>query len=248
MSVLFVNDLGGWYRLAGERCAGEFEVTGEMLGPDGSVRASILATQADMIGGALANRASTPRVPLTVDLTVHRVEPVGVGTLSMVARILRAGRRTVVTEAAFVAGGERPLVVSQATFMPSPNPVDEQPFVGDRDGGRPSLARPFADQLGIRVLAPGVTELDRVPYTMQPTGTIQGGGVAAVAEVAAETACGAAVLDIDVRFLAAVRVGPARATAEVLGGGRVRVEVRDRGRGDRLTATLMARVAQLDRG
>jgi len=56
------------------------------------------------------------------------------------------------------------------------------------------------------------------------------------------------VVDIDVRFLAAVRVGPARATAEVLGGGRVRVEVRDRGRGDRLTATLMARVAQLDRG
>jgi hypothetical protein len=51
-----------------------------------------------------------------------------------------------------------------------------------------------------------------------------------------------------VRFLAAVRVGPARAAAEVLGGGRVRVEVRDRGHGDRLTATLMARVAQLDRG
>ena len=248
MSVLFVNDLGGWYRLEGERCAGEFEVTGEMLGPDGSVRASILATQADMIGGALANRASTPRVPLTVDLTVHRVEPVGVGTLSMVARILRAGRRTVVTEAAFLAGGERPLVVSQATFMPSPNPVDEQPFVGDRDGGRPTLTRPFADQLGIRVLAPGLSELDRVPYTMQPTGTIQGGAVAAVAEVAAETASGAAVVDIDVRFLAAVRVGPARATAEVLGGGRVRVEVRDRGHGDRLTATLMARVAQLDRG
>ena len=248
MSVLFVNDLGGWYRLEGDHCAGEFQVTDEMLGPDGSVRASILATQADMIGGALANRASTPRVPLTVDLTVHRVEPVGVGTLSMVARILRAGRRTVVTEAAFLAGGERPLVVSQATFMPSPNPVDEQPFVGDRDGGRPTLTRPFADQLGIRVLAPGLSELDRVPYTMQPTGTIQGGAVAAVAEVAAETASGAAVVDIDVRFLAAVRVGPARATAEVLGGGRVRVEVRDRGRGDRLTATLMARVAQLDRG
>jgi acyl-coenzyme A thioesterase PaaI-like protein len=248
MSVLFVNDLGGWYRLEADRCTGEFEVTEEMLGPDGALRASILATQADMICGALANRASAPRVPLTVDLTVHRVEPVGVGTLAMASRILRAGRRTVVAEAAFVAGGERPLVLSQATFMPSPNPVDEQPFVGDRDGGRPSLTRPFPDQLGIRVLAPGLAELDRVPYTMQPTGTIQGGGIAAVAEVAAETASGAAVVDIDVRFLAAVRVGPARAAAEVLGGGRVRVEVRDRGHGDRLTATLMARVAQLDRG
>jgi acyl-coenzyme A thioesterase PaaI-like protein len=67
--------------------------------------------------------------------------------------------------------------------------------------------------------------------------------VAAVAEVAAETAAGSAVTDLDVRFLSAVRAGPARATAEVLGSGRVRVEVRDRGHGDRLTATLMARVA-----
>ena len=248
MSVLFVNDLGGWYRLEGEHCTGEFQVTDEMLGPDGAVRASILATQADMIGGALANRASAPRVPLTVDLTVHRVEAVGVGIVAMVARVLKAGRRTVVTETAFVAGGERPLVVSQATFMPSPNPVDQQPFVGDRDGGRPSLSRAFPDQLGIRVVAPGVTELDRLPYTMQPTGTIQGGAVAAVAEVAAETASGAAVLDLDVRFLAAVRAWPARAVAEVLGGGRVRVEVRDRGNGDRLTATLLARVAQVDPG
>ncbi len=243
MSVLFVNQLGGWYRLDGERCHGEFEVTAEMLGPDGSVRASILATEADMIGGSLANRASAPRVPLTVDLTVHRIDPIGVGTIGMVGRLLKVGQRTVVAETAFVErGGERPLVLSQATFMPSPNPVDEQPFVGDRDVGRPTLARPFVELLGIRVLAPGVTEIDRVPFTMQPTGTIQGGAVAAVAEVAAETATGATVADLDVRYLAAVRAGPARAVAEVLGAGRVRVEVRDRGNGDRLTATLMARV------
>jgi acyl-coenzyme A thioesterase PaaI-like protein len=69
-----------------------------------------------------------------------------------------------------------------------------------------------------------------------------------VAEVAAETATGAAVLDLDVRLLAPVRAGPARAVAEVLGGGRVRVEVRDRGHADRLTATPLARVAQVDPG
>jgi len=243
MTVLFVNDLGGSYRLAGDRCRGELDVTAEMLGVDGAVRPSILATHADMVAGALANRASAPRVPLTVDLTVHRLEPIGIGAVTMVGRLLKVGRRTTVAEVLVMAhAGERPLGLCHATFMPSPNPVDEQPFVGDRDAGRPSLARPFPEQLGISVVAPGVCEIERVPYTMQPTGTIQGGAVAAVAEVASETAAGAAVADLDVRYLAAVRVGPARATAEPLGAGRVRVEVRDRGNADRLAAIVLARV------
>jgi acyl-coenzyme A thioesterase PaaI-like protein len=133
-------------------------------------------------------------------------------------------------------------VLSHATFMPAPDPKDSQEFMGDRDGGGPSLARPFVEQLGIRSLAPGVAEIDRTAYTMQPTGTIQGGAVAAVAEVAAETAAGRAVRDLEVRYLAAVRVGPARATAEVFGAGQVRVEVRDRGNDDRLASLVLATV------
>jgi acyl-coenzyme A thioesterase PaaI-like protein len=244
MTGLFVNDLGGWYRLEGERCFGEFEVTAEMLGPDGALRASILATEADLIAGALATRVQGPRIPLTVDLTVHRIEPIARGELTMIGRVLKAGRRTVVVEVVFAArGAERPLVLSHATFMPSPNPVDDMPFNGDRNAGAPSLTRPFPEQLGVRVVSPGVANLDRGVYTMQPTGTIQGGAVAAVAEVAAETAAGAAVSDLDIRYLSAIRVGPARATAEVLGGNRVRVEVRDPGNGDRLASAVMARVA-----
>ena len=243
MTVLFVNDLGGWYRIEGERCIGEFDVTEEMLAPDGSVRPSILATHGDMVAGVLANKASAPRIPLTVDLTIHRIEPIGAGPVGMVGRLLKVGHRTAVAEVFFVArGGERPLVVSHATFMPSPKPGDAGPFVGNRDAGRASLTRPFAEQLGIRVLAPGIAEIDRVLYTMQPTGTIQGGAVAAVAEVAAETAAGSAVADLDVRFLSAVRVGPARATAQVLGAGRVRVEVRDVGNADRLATIVLATV------
>src|SRR5579862_2349839 len=242
MDVLFVNDLGGWYRLEHDRCVGGFEVTPEMLGPDGFVRPSILATEADMMGGALSNRASEPRIPLTVDLTVHRFAAVGVGRLSMVGRLLKVGRRTTVAEVFFSTGDERPLFVSHATFMPSPDPKDSQPFGGDRDAGGPALTQPFTAQLGVRVVASGVAELDRTPYTMQPTGTIQGGAVAALAEVAAETATGAAVADLEVRYLSAVRAGPARATAEVMGAGRVRVEVRDRGNGDRLATLVVATV------
>ncbi|HZQ56672.1 MAG TPA: PaaI family thioesterase [Acidimicrobiales bacterium] len=242
MDVLFVNDLGGWYRLEHDRCLGAFEATPEMLGPDGCVRPSILATQADMVGGALSSQAAAPRIPITVDLTVRGIERPGTGKLLMVGRLLRAGRRTTVVEVLFSRGDERPLVLSHATFMPAPDPKDSQEFMGDRDGGGPSLARPFVEQLGIRSLAPGVAEIDRTAYTMQPTGTIQGGAVAAVAEVAAETAAGRAVRDLEVRYLAAVRVGPARATAEVFGAGQVRVEVRDRGNDDRLASLVLATV------
>ncbi len=242
MDVLFVNDLGGWYRLEDERCMAGFEVTPQMLGPDGCVRPSILATQADMVGGALSNRACAPRIPITVDLTVHRLDAYGTGRMSMVGRLLRAGSRTTVAEVVFFAGDERPLVVSHSTFMPAPDPKDSQPFGGDRDGGPPSLTVPFVEQLGVRVLSPGTAQLDRTTYTMQPTGTIQGGAVAALAEVAAETATGAGVRDLELRYLAAVRVGPARATAEVLGAGQVRVEVRDRGNQDRLTTLVLATV------
>ena len=52
-----------------------------------------------------------------------------------------------------------------------------------------------------------------------------------------------AVLDLDVRYLSAVRFGPGRATATALGGDLVRVEVRDAGSDDRLAALIFARVA-----
>jgi acyl-coenzyme A thioesterase PaaI-like protein len=242
MTRLFVNELGGWYRLEHDRCVGGFDVSPEMLGPDGCVRPSIVATEADMVGGALATQASEPRVPLTVDLTVHRIEPFGTGHLSMAGRVLKAGRRTTVTEILISAGDERPLFVSHATFMPAPRPEDIQPFSGDRTMGAPSLTQPFVEQLGVRVIAPGTAELDRTPYTMQPTGTVQGGAVAAVAEVAAETLTGRAVADLELRYLSAVRVGPARATAEPVGRDRVRVEVRDPGNDGRLATLVLATV------
>ncbi len=242
---MFIADLGGGYRLAGDACVGDFEVVDEMRAPGTSaVRASILATEADVVAGALANRALNPRVPLTVDLTVHGLAPVDVDRLTIVSRPVKVGRSTVVVDTWFCApGAERPLAFSQATFMPSPRPVDVLEFPGDRPYSPPRLAVTFPEHLGIRVARPGVAELDRVEYVMQPTGTIQGGALAALAEVAAETLAAAPVTALDVRYLKAVRVGPARATAELIGSGVVRVEVRDAGNGDRLATVALARTS-----
>jgi len=61
--------------------------------------------------------------------------------------------------------------------------------------------------------------------------------------LAAESLMGSPVIDLDIRYLNSVRVGPGRATATLLGQGVVRVEVRDQGHDQRLTALVLARVA-----
>jgi acyl-coenzyme A thioesterase PaaI-like protein len=106
-----------------------------------------------------------------------------------------------------------------------------------------SMPVPFPEHVGVRVLSPGTAEVDLVRFTTQGAGSLQGGIVALVAEVAAESLTASPILDLDVRYLNAVRVGPGRATATRVGRDLVRVEVRDGGSNERLAALVMARVA-----
>jgi acyl-coenzyme A thioesterase PaaI-like protein len=101
----------------------------------------------------------------------------------------------------------------------------------------------FPERVGLRIISPGVTELDRRPFVVQAAGSLQGGMVALLGETAAESLTGRPVVELDARFFTGVRVGPGRATAEVVGDGLVRVEVRDIGNADRLAALVTARVA-----
>jgi len=240
---LFLFDLGYAYRVDGGVCLSDITVGDELRAPGSRLmRTSILATLSDVVGGALANRAIAGRVPLTVDLAVHCLAPVEVTELTMAGRVIKPGRSTVVTETWFSERGEeRPLALSHATFVASPNPADVIEVYGDAFSTQRRLDRPLPDQLGIRRLQPGVAELDRSAYVTQNSGTIQGGALALLAEVAAESLVAAPLAGLEIRYLSAVRAGPARATAEVLGAGVVRVEVRDRGNEGRLAALVLFR-------
>jgi hypothetical protein len=88
-----------------------------------------------------------------------------------------------------------------------------------------------------------VVELDRVPYVTQPAGTIQGGAVALLGELAAESATGAPVTDLELRYLSAIRVGPAQTASTLLTDSSVRVEIRDAARPGRLATLALARTA-----
>ena len=242
---MFLQDIGYTQAIENGVSRGWLEVTDELRVPGSpQVRASVLATMADVWTGALAGMACEPKLALTVDLTARVVGDVSGDRLDVVGRLLKQGRTTIVAETDFFHPATGAVVaLSHATFVASPRPQD---LIGPMVAGRTSanaLSGPIAEELGVTVVAPGVAALERGPYVNQPSGTLQGGTVAVLAEVAVESLTGARVTELEVRYLSAVRVGPARTSAVALDHHTVRVEIRDPGNGDRLAAVVMARLA-----
>lgn len=249
----FTQDLGHRHRYRDDTTAVvELPVTEQLCAPGtGSPRASVLATVADIAAGSLVQPVMSPHVPLTTDLDVRRHDLESTGDLVASARAAKRGRTIWVLEVTFAPAAEPGRVVgaSVVRFIRSPQPseyfADALPEFSAAAG---SIDRPFPEALRASVDGIGLASIPRWPYVLQPTGTIQGGAVSLVAELAAESCLGAPVLDIDVHFLSPVRVGPARAAGTVLWPGTARVDVRDEGNGGRLVATAVARAASLGRG
>jgi acyl-coenzyme A thioesterase PaaI-like protein len=187
---------------------------------------------------------TAPQLAVTLDIVVRIVADRSGDSLALTAEIVKVGRSTVAAEVCFTDAATGQLVAhSYVTFMASPRPQDVAPPLirGMRTTGSMPVA--FPDHIGMRVLEHGVTEIEHGPFLQQASGTLQGGAVALLGEVAAETLTGRPVLDLDTRYLSAVRLGPGRATAVSLGSGLVRAEVRDVGNDNRLAALVTARVA-----
>lgn len=224
---------------------GETAVT-PMLRPPGAatVRPAVLATVADCMAGVPACLLTLPRLALTLDIAVWLTAPVTADRLAVEARVLKHGSRTIATEVDFADAGTGELAASCfLTFTPSPRPQDvAPPQMGEmRTPGQ--LDEPLPDFVGVRTIAPGVVEVDHRPIVTQNSGTLQGGIVALLGELAAETLTGHPVVELDTRYLTTVRVGPARTSARRIGARGVRVEVRDVGNGGRMAALVHARVA-----
>ncbi len=205
---------------------------------------SVLLTVADCIAGASAMQATTPQLAVTLDMALHLVaEPPG-STLDVTARVVKQGRSTVATEVRFLGADTDQLVaLGYLTFMASPRPEDASPPVPRGMHVHGTLVGDFAGALGLDDRGSGIVEVPRRPFVVQAAGSVQGGVVALLGEVAAESLAGRPVVDLDLRFLAAIRVGPGRATASWLGDDLIRVEIRDVGRGNRLAALTIARLA-----
>jgi acyl-coenzyme A thioesterase PaaI-like protein len=244
---MFVNDIGFGFDLAedGISMVGDATVTDALRSVGSPLpRASVLATIADCIAGIPACLATAPRLAVTLDIVVRTVAARCGDRLTVAGEIVKQGRSTVASEVRFSDAETNDLVaVSYITFVASPRPQDQSPPLlrGMRTTG--SMPIPFPEYVGLRTVGPGVVEVDLVHFVMQASRTLQGGVVGLLGEVAAESLTNAPILDLDVRYLSAVRIGPGRATATRVGKDLVRVEVRDAGNDDRLASLIFVRVA-----
>lgn len=217
---------------------------------------SLPLTFADVMIGRLASQRTFPRISVTSDLNLRMLGPLPAdGKLDIRAAVVKSGRSISVGETEFRAGADGSLVArSLGTFQASPRPGDEAPEGFARPGGfhrtAEPLAEPFTDRVGLEILEAGLARISLREDLLNATQSLQGGMVALLGEVASATGATAAVgalqaVDhLDVRYLAAARVGPFVARAEIeaveAGRARVRTEIRDPGRDDRLCAIVLA--------
>lgn len=244
---------------------GEGVSLGEATLPEGACapgtwfpRAGVLVTYADVIAGSQARQATLPNMSVTVDLALDVADDDAlferrVEEIVLRSRVLRSGKRMVVTETVFAVPGARaPFAVCTGSFSSINSTFN---FLGDvttrpqSRHERPLLTEPLLDRVGIRVTGPGTAEIDRRSDLGNSTGTLMGGMTALVAEAAAASAAEAdtgrrhRVTRLLIRYLAPVRVGPARATASLLPGARerlARVSVHDAGASSLFAADVTA--------
>jgi acyl-coenzyme A thioesterase PaaI-like protein len=244
---MFVNDIPFGFDLAddGIELVGDATITDALRYPgSGLPRASVLATIADCMAGIPACLVTAPRLAVTLDIVVRHVADRCGDRLDIAGEIVKQGRSTVAGEVRFSDARTKGLVaLSFVTFMASPRPQDQAPPLlrGMRTTG--SMTTPIPEYVGVRTAGRGVAEIDLVHFVMQASRTLQGGVFGLLAEVVAESLTQSPVLDLDIRYLSAVRVGPGRATGTLLGDDLVRVEVRDRGSDDRLASLIFVRLA-----
>ena len=240
-----LQELGFAVRLDGETLHGTASITPYMHVPGTDcLRASILASWADMLCGLLSMRAFGGRVSVTLELDVHLYRPApGWGTVTATGRTVKAGRSVFVGEVEFADARGEVFGFSAASFMAAPDAAlrPTRPTNLDIPAQGTLLSMPLAERADCKRQAPGVAVLHKSEDGLNVVKTVHGGLIALAAEEAVlSLAPGTSLSSLAVRYLQPVRVGPAVATASVR-DGLGRVLLRDSGSGDRVAMTGTAR-------
>jgi uncharacterized protein (TIGR00369 family) len=229
----------------------------------GNLRAGVIATVIDVAGAVLALRALHPDRVATLGLEYHSAKPAREGPLVARAQILRSGSAQVVMglEMADGHGGEdfaRGEFVGSGllSFRRLQKRSDHAPIPSSDDHPRRStlavgatrMTEPYLERAKLRILdaAQGSVEIENHDYVRNSFGTLNGGMVATLIDVAAEQAararCGAdlSTADLAVHYVGQAGPGPLRTRTRVIRASRdhavCRVDLVDAGDGERLLA------------
>ena len=218
-----LDELGMRLVREGEEAVGEATVREEMWSPGTTcTRVTVAATWADAVLGMHAIVAFAPRLPTPLDLDVHLFDEVAdAERILMRSRLVKAGSSVVVSAMDFRDQDGRLVGVGGASFMVVPDPSFVLPPVEviferfANPGG--TLTVPLAERIGCTRDAPGVASLPCGPAVHNGSKAINGGLLTLAVEEAALTADpdAARIESVHVRYLRAIRTGPAVARADV---------------------------------
>ena len=175
------------------------------------------------------------------DMSLRYVTPPSSDRLDLEMLLRKVGRKVQTAETIFRDAETKDIVaIGMQVFAATPDPKAsvERSSRSMRTTG--ALERPFPEQMGVRVIEPGVVEMDGGPGRGNAMDGLQGGLVVLLGEMAAETLTGNSVIELEVNYLSSIGGGTGRASARLLGEGIVRVEVRDPVRDHRLCAIMLA--------
>lgn len=222
----------------------------------GIVRLAVIAGVVDIVGSLNTRRIAGNAPAYTADLSVRAPSLRVPEKIVARSKLLRAGRR-VITTGVILDAGDQTFAYGETNFAHAAAPV----VVGeDREmRGMPEviesarLDRPLHEEVGLEVVdaAKGFVQVELREALRNPGGgAMQGALVALLCEVSAESLAQHThgvpqiLTELDLRYLAATRVGPVVSRARWVGppeARMMRVELRDRGNGDRVTATALLR-------
>ncbi len=253
--------LGTELRIAapGEPGTGLVVVRPDLCDTSGALRAGVLFTLADNVGGHFGAVSAYPDWVVTADLSLRVLRPATTGTVHATGALLRKGRTTVVVEVELSDELGREVaraIVTSTVLTPSfdvtgmlagrPRQPSDPPPISD--------GPPLFDWLGILSAADwSWAEMVITEPLRNPWGILHGGAASLLVEAAAlgraQRALGSEhpsrVGSMVLRYLNPNRVGPLRAGAEIVGlrhgidgrpdAAQVRIDVRDTGAGNRQT-------------
>jgi uncharacterized protein (TIGR00369 family) len=236
----------------GLRLAGRIPVTADVCDPGGMVRAGVVATLVDVIGGGLSVRTAAPDWAVTADLSLRLFPHRFAGpapSVEATGSIVRAGRRAIVMEVDVRDPGGGPVAHATMSFTVMTRNESNQVRASELDEADatrfawPDDAEPvpYFELVGLTIDDDGAW-VSLGEHVSNSFGALQGGLIGTLVDAAAVAAGGGRTVAFDACYLGLGRVGPFRARGTVLGGSTVRVELRDTGSEDRLMTVALAAV------
>lgn len=238
-------------------------ITPHLCGDGGGVRLGVLAMLADVVGASNLSEFIHPDRMATVSLSLQSQGEARQGPLIARSSLLRRGSRQLIVSvelrdgqgsedfargeavAQGLLGFSRLARLPEHPDLPAPT---QRPSRSEMAHSAARLDRPLLERAGVRVLdeEAGVVEIDNHDWVRNSFGTLNGGALALLVELAgertarAQTGPHAVALDLELYYVGQSGAGPirSRATRLRVGDGHClsRVEVRDAGAGDKLMA------------